>query len=88
MCLAIPGEILSIGAGDALARPGRVSFAGVVKEVSLAMVPEACVGDYVLVHAGIAIGVVDAAEAAEVLAMIEELDTAGPDIGPEPGPPP
>jgi hydrogenase expression/formation protein HypC len=74
MCLAVPGEVLSISEGDPLVRLGRVSFAGTVRQVSLAMVPEAKTGDYVLVHAGIAIAMVDAVEAARVLESLEKLE--------------
>ncbi len=74
MCLAIPGEILSIDDGDPLARNARVSFGGVVKEVSLALVPEAMARDYVLVHAGLAISVVDQEEARSILDTFAELD--------------
>ena len=73
MCLAVPGKIVSVsrnevgGAEESLSRTGRVSFGGVVKEVSLAYVPEAEVGDYVIVHVGFAISVVDEEEAARSL---------------------
>ncbi len=81
MCLAVPGRVLEVTGDDFLFRTGRVSFAGVVKEVSLAVVPEAQVNDYVLVHAGVALSVVDEAEAAEVFAWLEstgELDEGKP----------
>lgn len=71
MCLAVPGEVLSVD-GDDL-RMGRVSFGGVVKAVCLAYVPEAGVGDHVLVHAGFAIAAVSpehARAAAEALAAL------------------
>lgn len=74
MCLAIPGEILSIDEGDELSRNGRVSFGGIVKEVSLAMVPEAAPGQYVLIHAGVALNVIDEEEAKETLRYFEEID--------------
>lgn len=77
MCLGVPGEVLSV-ASDAL-RTGRVAFGGVVKEVSLVYVPEAVVGDYVLVHAGFAIGRIDAAAAARVFAYLEALGEAPPE---------
>lgn len=82
MCLAIPGEIVGINPAepDDFLREGRVRFGAVVKEVSLAMVPEAAVGDYVLVHAGLAIGVVDEAEAAETLAYLAQLDDEAPEL--------
>ena len=73
MCLAIPGEVLSIEGDDPLLRLGRVSFGGVVKEISLALVPEADVGHYVLVHAGVAIGLIDEDEAEKVFQALEEL---------------
>ena len=72
MCLAVPGEVLSIeGAG--IDRMGRVSFGGVVKQVSLAYTPEAQVGDYVYVHVGFALSTVDATEAAHVFAYLDEM---------------
>ncbi len=65
MCLAIPGRIVSIAESeDLLWRTGKVSFGGVCKSVSLAYVPEAKVDDYVIVHAGFALGLLDV-EAAE-----------------------
>ena len=73
MCLAIPGLILE-ATSDPLMRTGRVDFGGVVKEVNLAFTPEAKVGDYVLVHVGFALTVIDAAEAAKVF---EHLDRIG-----------
>lgn len=72
MCLAVPGEILSISGADA-SRTGVVSFGGARKEASLAFVPEARVGDYVLVHAGFAISVVDAEEAAQTLEYFRQM---------------
>jgi hydrogenase expression/formation protein HypC len=70
MCLAIPGEVLSVR--DEALRTGRVGFGGVVKEVCLAYVPEAVVGDYVIVHAGFAISRLDRAAAARVFSSLEE----------------
>lgn len=74
MCLAVPGRILSISGDDPLMRVGRVDFGGVVKEVSLAYVPEAGLGDHVLVHVGFAITVVDEAEAARVFEHLSEIE--------------
>lgn len=71
MCLAIPGHIQHIQ--DNELRTGTVSFAGVTKEICLAMVPEAQVGDYVIVHVGFAISKVDEQAAKATLAMIGEL---------------
>ena len=72
MCLAIPGQVLTI-AGNDIDRAGRVSFGGIVKEVSLAYVPEARVGDYVLVHVGFAISVMDEAEATQVFKYLKQI---------------
>ncbi len=55
MCLGVPGKILEITPGLPGMPMGRVSFGGVAKEVCLAYVPEAAVGDYVIVHAGFAL---------------------------------
>lgn len=73
MCLAVPGKIMSIGPETGLERVGRVSFGGVVKEVSLAYVPEAVTGDYVIVHAGFALSVIDADEAERTVALAKEI---------------
>ena len=73
MCLAIPGKVISIeGQLDEVFRTGKVSFEGITKEVNLSMVPEANVGDYVLVHVGTAISVVDEEEARKTFQYIRE----------------
>jgi hydrogenase expression/formation protein HypC len=78
MCLAVPGELVEISGGeDELTRMGRVSFGGVLKEVSLAYTPEARVGDYVLVHVGFAIQTINEVEARRTLDLIQELRDAG-----------
>jgi hydrogenase expression/formation protein HypC len=78
MCLAIPGKIISIDNQiDDLFRMAKVSFDGIIKQVNLAMVPEAQIGDYVLVHVGSAISVVDEDEAKitmNILMNMDELD--------------
>ncbi len=74
MCLAIPGRLLSIVGDDPLLRVGRVDFGGVVKQVQLAYVPEAVIGDHVLVHVGFAIGILDAAEAGRIFDHLREID--------------
>jgi hydrogenase expression/formation protein HypC len=76
MCLAVPGKLISIS-GEDLNRMGRVSFGGVVKEVSLAYVPEAQVGDYVIVHVGFALSKVDEAEAQRVFEYLEAMGDLG-----------
>ena len=73
MCLAIPGKIASISGDDPLMRTGKVDFGGILKEVSLAYVPEATVGDYVIVHVGFALSRVDEAEAQQVFAYLREM---------------
>ncbi len=71
MCLAIPGEILEIAEGAAGELPiGRVAFGGVTKQVCLAYVPEARIGDYVLVHAGFAIACIGETHAREILEQL------------------
>jgi hydrogenase expression/formation protein HypC len=73
MCLAVPGRIVSIDAADTLLRSGRVDFAGVVKQVNLAYVPDAQIGDYVLVHVGFAINTIDENEARQVFKYLREM---------------
>jgi len=73
MCLAIPGNILSITDDHPLTRAGKVNFGGVVKEVSLAYVPEADVGDYVIVHAGFAISTLNEEEANRVFDDLDKI---------------
>jgi len=74
MCLAIPGKILSItNQLDETFRFGKVSFGGITKEINLCMVPNAIIGDYVLVHVGVAISVVDEEEANKVFSYLKEM---------------
>jgi hydrogenase expression/formation protein HypC len=77
MCLAVPGKIISINEQEAIERTGRVSFGGVIKEVSLAYVPEARLGDYVIVHVGFALSIVDEAEASRVFDYLEQMGELG-----------
>lgn len=79
MCLGVPGEIVEIGEVDGM-RVGKVRFAGVLREVCLVCVPGAVVGDYVLVHVGVAIARLDADEAERTYALLAEL--AREDEGP------
>jgi hydrogenase expression/formation protein HypC len=74
MCLAIPGKIESISGDDPLTRMGKVNFGGIVKEASLAFVPEAQVGDYVIVHVGFALSRLDEAEAGQVFDYLRQMD--------------
>jgi len=73
MCLAVPGRIETITVEGPVVRTGKVNFSGVVREVSLAYVPEANIGDYVLVHVGFAISVIDEDEANQVFQYLREI---------------
>jgi hydrogenase expression/formation protein HypC len=77
MCLAVPGKIISIEEADATFRNGRVDFAGIVKNVNLSYVPDAAVGDYVVVHVGFALSIVDEKEAAQVFEYLRQMDELG-----------
>lgn len=89
MCLAVPGQLLSIDEPlqhkqevpeqTSLRRRGKVSFGGIVKEVSLAYVPEAQIGDYVVVHVGFALSIVDQVEAEQTLLYLKQLGAVGED---------
>lgn len=75
MCLSIPGKLIEVTSElDETFRVGKVSFDGIVKEVSLTLVPEAKVGDYVLVHVGAAISTVDEEEAKKTFELLKQLD--------------
>jgi hydrogenase expression/formation protein HypC len=79
MCLAVPGKVISIaGAGSAppMGAIGTVDFQGSRLDVSLAFVPEAKVGDWVLVHAGFALNILDETEAAETWKYLEAAEVA------------
>jgi hydrogenase expression/formation protein HypC len=76
MCLAIPGKILSINRsspGDDVFREGKVSFGGITKQVNLCMVPDAVIGDYVLVHVGVAISKIDEEEAQKTFEYLHQM---------------
>jgi hydrogenase expression/formation protein HypC len=72
MCLGIPGELLDVRDEEGL-RFGRVRFAGITRDVCLACLPDATVGDYVLVHVGFAISKIDPELARRALETLEEL---------------
>ena len=74
MCLAIPGKIMSITGDSPITRMGQINFSGIHKQANLAYVPEAKVGDYVIVHVGFAIGIVDDEEARRVFDYLAEMD--------------
>jgi hydrogenase expression/formation protein HypC len=74
MCLAVPGQITKIiDNNDPLNVIGKVSFGGVIKDVNLAYVPEAKIGDYVIVHVGFALSILDEAEAEQTLRDLQEM---------------
>ena len=73
MCLAVPGKIMSIDSADPVFRTGKVSFGGIVKQINLAYVPEAKIDDYVLVHVGFAISIIDEAQAQEVFEFLRQI---------------
>ena len=74
MCLAVPGKIESVEGEDPLLRIGKVNFGGIVKQINLAYVPEASIGDYVLVHVGFAISVVEEEEAQKIFEYLRQID--------------
>lgn len=81
MCLAIPGKILEIQEQGGL-RAARVQFGGIVRQVSLDFVPEAALGDYVMVHVGFAISLVDQEEADRTYKLLQELGMLEGELGP------
>lgn len=74
MCLAIPGKLIEVFNQDPAFRSGKVDFGGIVKEVNLACVPEARINDYVIVHVGFAISILDEEEAKEVFLYLAQID--------------
>jgi hydrogenase expression/formation protein HypC len=85
MCLGVPGKVIDVY-DDALGiAMGKVSFSGIVKEVCLAYTPEAEQGQYVVVHAGFAISLVDEEEAMEVFKMLQQMDELAELEIPQPG---
>jgi hydrogenase expression/formation protein HypC len=75
MCLAVPGKIVSILVEEHLGlRRGKVDFGGIRKEVCLDYTPEACIGDYVMVHVGFALSIVNEEEAQRVFDALRQFD--------------
>jgi hydrogenase expression/formation protein HypC len=77
MCLAVPGVVKSINGADPLNKVGQVLFGGVLREISLACLPDVQVGDYVIAHAGVALQTVDETEALKIISELEQLQTEG-----------
>ena len=73
MCLAVPGKIISVEGDDPILRAGKVNFGGVIKQVNLSYVPEAKAGDYVIVHVGFALSIVDEEEAEQVFKYLKTI---------------
>ncbi len=87
MCLAIPGKVAQIEVKDGI-RLGRVLFGGIARQACLDFVPEAKEGDYVMVHVGFAISVVDKDEAERTYALLESIGALADELSPEgTGPP-
>lgn len=74
MCLAVPGKVLEVSGGEELMKTGRVSFGGTVREVNLAYVPQVKIGEYVVVHVGFAISILNESEARRVFDDLESLE--------------
>lgn len=73
MCLAVPGKIIEIN-DNSKPRMGKVSFSGIVRDVCLEWVPEAKIGDYVIVHVGFALSIIDEKEAKETLELFKQIE--------------
>jgi len=82
MCLAVPGKVVEILDADDIAfRRAKVDFGGIRKEVNLAYTPEAEIGEYVLVHVGFAISVIDEAEARRVFEYLQQMGGLEEELG-------
>jgi hydrogenase expression/formation protein HypC len=86
MCLAIPGKVAQIFEQDGI-RSGRIQFGGISRQACLDFVPEAKEGDYVMVHVGFAISVVDRDEAERTYALLERMGLLADELAPDPAPP-
>lgn len=81
MCLAIPGRVSQIDVQEGV-RCGRVQFGGITRQACLDFVPEVNVGDYVMVHVGFAISVVDKDEAERTYALLESMGVLADELAP------
>ncbi|MBI5963060.1 MAG: HypC/HybG/HupF family hydrogenase formation chaperone [Chloroflexi bacterium] len=82
MCLSIPGKIMEIYKDGSLLM-GKVDFGGVLKEVCLDYIPEAKTGQYVLIHVGFAISLLDEEEAQETLGILREMASLDDELSPD-----
>ena len=73
MCLAIPGKIVALSGKGSFSRMGKVTYGGITKEASLAFVPEAIEGDYIIVHAGVAISIIKEEEAQKTFEYLDQI---------------
>lgn len=73
MCLAVPGRVISLSNDDGVAKVGRIDFGGTIKDASMAFLPDVVVGQYVLVHAGVAISVLSEADAEQTFSHLDEI---------------
>ncbi|CAG0936860.1 Hydrogenase maturation factor HybG [Thermoflexales bacterium] len=80
MCLGVPGKIIDIYEANGL-HMGKVDFGGVTKEICLAYVPEAQIGQYTIVHVGFALNILDEAEALETLQLLREIGAFAEELG-------
>ena len=85
MCLGIPGQVIEIEENPLGMTQGKVSFGGITKQVCLAYVPDAEVGDYVVVHVGFAISKIDEEEAHQVFRYLESMNDLDELDVPQPG---
>jgi len=82
MCLAVPGKILEAAERDG-SRVGKVQFGGLTRQAYLDFVPEAVPGDYVIVHVGFAISLVDEVEAKRTLRLLQSMGMVEEELGPQ-----
>jgi hydrogenase expression/formation protein HypC len=87
MCLAIPGKVAQIELNDGI-RSGRIQFGGIVRQACLDFVPEVKEGDFVMVHVGFAISIVDKEEAERTYALLDSMGLLAEELAPEPVPRP
>jgi hydrogenase expression/formation protein HypC len=83
MCLGVPGKVIEVLPEQDGLPMGRVEFGSIAREVCLAYTPEVTPGEYVLVHAGFAIGKLDEAEAQEIFSYLEEIERLGSEAAPD-----
>ena len=84
MCLAIPGKVAEIEEKEGV-RSGRILFGGIARQACLDFVPEVKVGDYVMVHVGFAISIVDQEEAERTYALLESMGVLTEELTPDSG---